>query len=70
MGVFKGYERPHGAAGIRNHVAVIPSVACANGVVAAIAREVPEAVPLFHGHGCGRGGEDLGVHFNTLANLA
>lgn len=70
MGAFKGYERPHGAAGIRNHVAVIPSVACANGVVAAIAREVPEAVPLFHGHGCGRGGEDLGVHFNTLANLA
>jgi altronate dehydratase large subunit len=70
MSGFQGFERPDGSAGIRNHVAVIPSVACANGVVAAIAREVPEAVSLFHGHGCGRGGEDLGTHFNTLANLA
>ena len=70
MSVFQGYERPDGSAGIRNHVAVIPSVACANGVVAAIAREVPEVVPLFHGHGCGRAGEDLGIHFKALANLA
>ena len=70
MTAFQGYARPDGAVGIRNHVAVIPSVACANGVVAAIAREVPEAVPLPHGHGCGRGGEDLGLHFKTLANLA
>ncbi len=70
MSDFQGFARPDGSAGIRNHVAVIPSVACANGVVAAIAREIPEAVPLFHGHGCGRGGEDLGIHFNALANLA
>jgi altronate dehydratase large subunit len=27
-------------------------------------------VPLQHGHGCGRGGDDLGLHFKTLANLA
>jgi altronate dehydratase large subunit len=70
MDTFMGYERPDGSVGIRDYVAVIPSVACANGVVAAIAREVPEAVPLLHGHGCGRGGEDLGAHFNTLVNLA
>lgn len=70
MTSFQGYARADGSAGIRNHVAVIPSVACANGVVAAITREVPEAVPLLHGHGCGRGGEDLGLHFKTLANLA
>jgi altronate dehydratase large subunit len=70
MSAFQGFERPDGSAGIRNHVAVIPSVACANGVVAAVAMKVPEAVPLFHGHGCGRGGEDIGTHFNTLANLA
>jgi altronate dehydratase large subunit len=70
MTSFEGYARPDGTVGIRNHVAVIPSVACANGVVAAIAREMPEAVPLMHGHGCGRGGEDLGLHFKALANLA
>jgi altronate dehydratase large subunit len=70
MKSFKGFERPDGAAGARNHLAIIPSVACANGVVAAIAREVPEAVPLYHGHGCGRGGaRDLEVHFRSLAGL-
>ena len=69
-GGFSAFVRPDGSVGARNHVAVIPSVACANGVVSAIAREVPEVVPLLHGHGCGRGGEDLGLHFRTLANLA
>jgi altronate dehydratase large subunit len=70
MNSFIGFERPDGTAGARNHVAVIPSVACANGVVGAIAREVPEAVPLYHGHGCGRGGaRDLEIHSRSLAGL-
>jgi altronate dehydratase large subunit len=56
MKTFMGYERPDGSAGVRNYVVVIPSVACANGVVAAIAKAVPEVVPLYHGNGCGRGG--------------
>ena len=68
METFSGYERLDGSVGIRNHVVVIPSVACANGVVAAIARAVPEAVPLFHGHGCGRSVE-AALHTRTLANL-
>ncbi len=50
-------------------MAVLPSVACANGVVSAIASEVPGVVAMPHGHGCGRGGEDLGLHFRTLTNL-
>jgi len=70
MTTFKGYERADGSVGIRNYVAVLPSVACANGVVAAIARAVPEAVPMYHGHGCGRGGADLEIHQRTLVNLA
>ena len=70
MKTFKGYERADGSVGIRNYVAVLPSVACANGVVAAIARAVPEAVPMYHGHGCGRGGADLEIHQRTLVNLA
>ncbi len=68
MPTFQGYLRQDGSAGIRNHVAIIPSVACANGVAAAIARAVPEAVPIFHGHGCGRAVE-LGLHIRTLSNL-
>ncbi len=69
MESFTGYERPDGAVGIRNYVAILPSVSCANGVVSAIAREVPEAVPLYHQHGCGRGGTDMGLHNRTLQNL-
>jgi altronate dehydratase large subunit len=68
METFLGYERSDGSVGIRNHVAIIPSVACANGVVAAIARAVPEAVPLYHAHGCGRGVEAM-MHANVLSNL-
>ncbi|MHB8896398.1 MAG: UxaA family hydrolase, partial [Candidatus Geothermincolia bacterium] len=70
MNSFKGYERPDGRVGVRNHVALLPSVACANGVIAAIAREVAGAVPLYHGQGCGRGAaRDLEVHFRALAGL-
>ena len=68
METFLGYERPDGSIGIRNYVAILPAVACANGVVAAIARSVPEAVPLYHGHGCGRGVE-IPMHTRTLVNL-
>ncbi|MDI6874105.1 UxaA family hydrolase [Candidatus Solincola sp.] len=66
---FLGYRRPDGRVGVRNHVAVLPSVACANGVASAIAARVPGAVAMLHGHGCGRGGEDLGLHYRTLTNL-
>lgn len=69
METFWGYERADGLVGIRNHVAVIPSVSCANGVVEAIAREVPQVVPLYHSNGCGRGGKDLLGHSKALQNL-
>jgi altronate dehydratase large subunit len=69
MDRFLGYERPDGSVGARNYVAVIPTVACANGVAQSIVQQVPEAVPLLHGHGCGRGGSDIGLHIKTLANL-
>jgi altronate dehydratase large subunit len=69
MKTFMGFERADGSAGIRNHVVVMPSVACANGVVAAIAKGVPEAIPLYHGNGCGRGGTDIGLHTRTLQNI-
>jgi altronate dehydratase large subunit len=65
---FLGYERPDGLAGIRNHVAIIPSVACANGVVAAISQAVPGVVPLYHGHGCGRAVEAM-MHARVLTHL-
>jgi altronate dehydratase large subunit len=69
MKSFKAFARADGTVGARNHVAILPTVSCANGVVAAIAREVAEAVPLYHSHGCGRGGHDLGIHFRALEGL-
>jgi altronate dehydratase large subunit len=69
METLMGYERADGSFGIRNHVIVIPSVVCANGVVEAIAREVPGAVPLVHGHGCGRGATDAIGHAVTLEKM-
>ncbi|MBN2158607.1 MAG: UxaA family hydrolase [Spirochaetes bacterium] len=70
MEKIQAYQRPDGSVGIRNHVAILPTVSCANGVVSMIASAVPEAVPLYHGHGCGRGGSDLVLHARTLQNLA
>ncbi len=65
---FNGFIRPDGSAGIRNYVAVISTVSCANGVVSNIARAVPGTVPLLHAHGCGRALE-VPMHMNTLAGL-
>jgi altronate dehydratase large subunit len=66
---FLGYKRPDGRFGVRNHVVVMSSVACANGVVDAIGRALPEVVPVTHVYGCGCGPEDLGVSVRTLSGL-
>ncbi|HOS97908.1 MAG TPA: UxaA family hydrolase, partial [Deltaproteobacteria bacterium] len=65
---FHGYVRPDGTVGIRNHVVVIPTVACANGVADSIARALPGVTALVHGHGCGRALE-AGMHQAALAGL-
>ena len=74
---FPGYGRLQGPPGVRNHLLVMPVTACANGVIRAIGRAVPEAVTLEHAHGCGRVGKDndrvmrvlsgCGAHPNTGA---
>jgi hypothetical protein len=54
MSEITGYKRKNGRFGIRNHVLVLATVSCVNGVVNRISREVPEAVCVTHAHGCGR----------------
>jgi altronate dehydratase large subunit len=66
---FLGYKREGGKFGVRNHVVVMPSVACANGVVDAISRALPEVVAIPHVYGCGCGPEDLGVAMRTLSGV-
>ncbi len=66
---FAGYRRPDGSVGVRNHVVVMSSVACANGVARAIGRAVPEAKVISHTEGCGRGIADIGITKRTLGGL-
>ena len=70
MSEITGYERKNGRVGIRNHVLVLPTVSCVNGVINRISREVPQAVCVPHAHGCGRGGpRDLQILFRILSGL-
>ena len=41
---FMGYRRPDGTVGVRNYLAVIPSVFCANTTAEKIAARIPGAV--------------------------
>lgn len=77
---FNGYQREDGQAGIRNHVFIIPTVFCANGVITKLA-EMANLVypkdenfdgflPLCHPYGCSQTGKDLEYTQTILANLA
>jgi altronate dehydratase large subunit len=66
---FLGYRRRSGAVGTRNHVLVMSSVSCANGVVQAIGRELPDVKIITHTEGCGRATADGLIARRTLAGL-
>ncbi len=53
--------------GLRNHLLVLPTVACSCHVAGKIAEGVPGAVAISHQHGCAQIGEDAQVTFRTLA---
>lgn len=70
MNEITGYARRDGKFGIRNQVLVLPTVACVNGVINHISREVPEATCITHAHGCGRGSpRDTQILFRILAGM-
>ena len=66
---FLGHKREDGRFGVRNHVLVMASVCCANGVVEAIGRALPGVVTVTHAYGCSCGPDDLGVARRVLAGL-
>nr|MDO8135578.1 UxaA family hydrolase [Candidatus Njordarchaeum guaymaensis] len=63
---FMGYKRPDRSVGVRNHVAVMSTVMCANEVVLRIVDQAKGTVPLIHNQGCG---EYAFMPYNTLAGL-
>jgi len=64
-----GYRRPNGTFGVRNHIAVIPSVFCANHTAKMVASQVQGAIAFPHPDGCGQHGKDLQQTINTLAGI-
>ncbi|ABB15509.1 UxaA family hydrolase [Carboxydothermus hydrogenoformans] len=65
----KGFVRPDGKVGIRNHVLIIPSSVCASEVAMRIASHVNGAVALANQHGCCQIGADLELVTKTLIGL-
>jgi altronate dehydratase large subunit len=68
---FWGYERPDGAAGVRNYLAVIPAGRCANELAARIADELAggEVAALLHNHDCIYLGPDRERALRVLVGL-
>lgn len=64
-----GYVRENGKVGSRNHVAVIPSVICANDVAQAICAQVQNTRGFFHHQGCCQLPPDLDRVTDTLIGL-
>ncbi len=70
MSKITGYLRKNGDIGVRNHVLILPTVSCVNGVVQRIMKDVPEAAWITHAHGCSRGGSrDLQILFRILSRM-
>lgn len=64
-----GYRRENGSFGVRNHIAVIPSVFCANHAAKMIANQIGGAIAFPHPDGCGQHGKDLQQTINTLVGI-
>lgn len=65
---FNGFERGDGRFGVRNHLAVISAVGCANEVTRRIAQEIGGA-PVLHGQGCGQMPLDIAQVRRVLAGI-
>ncbi|WP_371377159.1 UxaA family hydrolase [Sporomusa aerivorans] len=66
---FLGYRRENGTVGVRNHIAIIPSVFCSAKVAQRIAQNVPGAIAFSHPVGCSQVGEDLEITAKTLIGI-
>ncbi|MBC7110054.1 MAG: UxaA family hydrolase [Archaeoglobi archaeon] len=69
MNSFEGFEREDGSFGIRNHVAIIPSVICSAVVSRRIAESVKGVVAISHDCGCAQVGKDREQTFRVLSGL-
>lgn len=52
MKTFRGYRRPNGTVGTRNHIAVLPTVNCVNDTAYQMCQQVPGTIPLLSSLSC------------------
>lgn len=65
----KGYLREDGSIGVRNHIAILPTIGCVNVVAQRIAMQVDGATPILHHQGCCQLPPDLDVVTKVLTGL-
>jgi altronate dehydratase large subunit len=66
---FLGFKRENGSVGVRNLIAIIPSVFCSAKVAQRISESVPGTVHFSHPVGCSQVGEDLEITAKTLIGI-
>ena len=66
----RGFRRPDGRVGFRNHVLILPTVACSNIVTQKISNAVPGTISITNNTGCGLLAGDLELFTRTLVNTA
>ncbi|MCI8609669.1 MAG: UxaA family hydrolase [Firmicutes bacterium] len=67
---FKGYLRPDGKVGVRNHILILPTSVCSSDVAKFIAAQVPDAVTFSNPNGCAQVGRDLQFTLDILSGYA
>jgi len=67
---FKGYKRPDGKVGIRNHVLILPSCGCSSETCRITAAQVTGTVNVINQNGCAQVKGDLEITKQVLAGLA
>jgi altronate dehydratase large subunit len=67
---FRGYKRPDGLVGIRNHVLILPTVGCANETCRIVSGIVNGTVSLCNQNGCGEVEGNLRLTQTVLSGLA
>lgn len=67
---FKGYKRPDGKFGVRNHILILPTSVCSSDVAKFIADQVPGATSISNQNGCAQVGRDLEYTMRTIVGYA
>lgn len=66
----RGYRRPDGRVGFRNHVLILPTTICSASVAQRISQEVPSTITVANNSGCSLLGKDREVYASTIINTA